>query len=44
MHSRMSGLALALVLAIAGWAHAQVTTTGTIQVGVQDAQGGRLPH
>jgi hypothetical protein len=43
MHARISALALALVLAIAGWAQAQVTTTGTIQVVVQDAQGGRLP-
>ena len=43
MHARISALALALVLAVAGWAHAQVTTTGTIQVVVADAQGGRLP-
>ena len=43
MHARISALAVALVLAVAGWANAQVTTTGTIQVVVQDAQGGRLP-
>ena len=43
MHARIGALAVALVLAVAGWANAQVTTTGTIQVVVQDAQGGRLP-
>jgi hypothetical protein len=43
MHARIGALAVALVLAVAGWAHAQVTTTGTILVVVQDAQGGRLP-
>jgi hypothetical protein len=43
MYLRRSALAAALVLWIAAWANAQVTTTGTIQVVVQDAQGLRLP-
>ena len=44
MHARISALAVALVLAVAGWANAQVTTTGTIQVVVQDAQGSLGGH
>jgi hypothetical protein len=43
MYARISALCLALILAIPGLAAAQVATTGTIQVVVEDAQGGRLP-
>src|SRR5206468_8677202 len=36
-------LGLVLALAGAGTANAQITTTGSIQVVLEDAQGGRLP-
>jgi hypothetical protein len=43
MYARIGALCLALALALPGLAAAQVTTTGTIQVVAQDAQGLRLP-
>jgi len=43
MYACMSALLLAFALLIPGFASAQVSTTGIIQVTVEDAQGGRLP-
>ena len=43
MYARISVACLALVLIVPGIASAQVSTTGMIQVVIQDAQGGRLP-
>lgn len=43
MFHRVLTAALAIVLGFAGMAAAQVATTGTIQVIVQDQDGGRLP-
>jgi hypothetical protein len=43
MYARISAVCLALALMIPGFATAQVSTTGTIQVVISDAQGGRLP-
>jgi hypothetical protein len=43
MYARISAFVLAIALAVPGLAGAQVTTQGTIQVVVEDAQGGRLP-
>src|SRR5687768_8748730 len=43
MYARISVACLALVLTIPGIASAQVSTTGMIQVVIEDAQGGRLP-
>ena len=43
MYARISALCLAFALMIPGFAQAQVSTTGIIQVVVEDAQGGRLP-
>src|SRR5688572_17391982 len=43
MYVRISAACLALALIIPGFASAQVSTTGTIQVVIEDAQGGRLP-
>src|ERR1043166_2447386 len=43
MYARMSAFCLALALALPSLATSQVLTTGTIEVIVEDAQGGRLP-
>src|SRR5688572_6702287 len=43
MYVRISAACLALALIIPGFASAQVSTTGMIQVVIEDAQGGRLP-
>jgi hypothetical protein len=43
MYARIGAIALAIALALPGLAGAQVTSTGSIQVVVEDAQGGRLP-
>lgn len=43
MYARISALTVALALSVVGWAAAQVTQTGAIQVVIEDAQGGRLP-
>ena len=43
MRTQLSAMVVALALAFAGTAAAQVANTGTIQVTVEDADGGRLP-
>ena len=43
MYARISAFGVALLLACAGLAAAQVTTTGTIQVVAEDSQNLRLP-
>src|SRR5215213_5657544 len=43
MLKRTSALVAALLITIAGSAFAQVATTGTIQVVIEDKDGGRLP-
>jgi hypothetical protein len=43
MYARLSALCVALALALPGLASAQVLTTGSIEVVIEDAQGGRLP-
>ena len=43
MNIRVSAIFVALLAALAGTAAAQVANTGTIQVTVEDSDGGRLP-
>ncbi len=43
MRNRTSAIFMALILALAGVANAQVSNTGTISVVVSDPDGGRLP-
>ena len=43
MRKRTSAIVAALLIALAGSAFAQVATTGTITVVIQDKDGGRLP-
>src|SRR5689334_11026871 len=43
MRKRLSAIVAALLIATAGSAFAQVATTGTITVVIQDKDGGRLP-
>ena len=43
MRNRTSAMVMALILALAGVASAQVSNTGTISVVVSDPDGGRLP-
>ena len=43
MNIRASAIFVALLASLAGTAAAQVANTGTIQVTVEDTDGGRLP-
>ena len=43
MRKRLSAIVAALLIAMTGSAFAQVATTGTITVVIQDKDGGRLP-
>jgi hypothetical protein len=43
MHKRLSAVVAALLISLTGSAFAQVATTGTITVVIEDKDGGRLP-